>query len=54
MGYGVPGVLVFLANRMPLPAAQDPDGPLTIMKWGQELALVAEAWAVNDGIRQVG
>jgi membrane-associated phospholipid phosphatase len=52
-GYGVPGVLVFLANRTPLPAAQDPDGTLTAMKRGQDLALVAEAWAVNDGINQV-
>jgi hypothetical protein len=52
-GYGVPGVMVFLANRTPLPAAQDPDGTLTAMKRGQDLALVAEAWAVNDGINQV-
>jgi membrane-associated phospholipid phosphatase len=52
-GYGVPGVLVFLANRTPLLAAQDPNGTLTNMKRGQDLALVAEAWAVNDGINQV-
>jgi membrane-associated phospholipid phosphatase len=52
-GYGVPGMLVFLANRTPLPAAQDPDGTLTTMKRAQDLALVSEAWAVNDGINQV-